>query len=98
MRSEGDWRSIFRWCASILSSYLGIEFRVGSQPRTIGPFQCLELITRFKAVLRVEMDERHVLERNELTEISGGMKIPLNVYNLTNTASLRLLAPEMQGI
>ena len=44
------------------------------------------------------MDERHVLEGNELTEISGGMKIPLDVYNLTNTASLRLLAPKMQGI
>lgn len=68
MRSEGDWRSIFRWCASILSSYLGVEFRVGSQPRTTGPFLCLEFIARFRAVLRVRMDKRHVLEGDELTE------------------------------
>ena len=88
VRSEGDWRSIFRWCASILTSYLGVVFRVGSQPRTTEPFLCLELIARFRAVVRVKIDERHVLGRNELTELSGGMKFTLDVYILTNTASL----------
>ena len=88
MRSEGDWRSIFRWCASILSSYWGFDFRVESQPQTTKPFLPLKLIARFRVVVRVKINDRHVLERNELTESSGGMKFTLDVYILTNTASL----------
>lgn len=84
MRSDGDWRSIFRWCASILSSYLWVEFRVGSQPLTTESL----LILWFRAVVRVKLDERHVLERNELSKINASMKFTLDVYILTNTASL----------
>ena len=88
MRSDGDWRSIFRWCASILATYLGFGFRVGSQPWTTEPFLCLDLIEQFRAIARVEIDERHVLKRNELSKTSASMKFTLDVYILTNTASL----------
>ena len=72
MRSDGDWRSIFRWCASIISSYLGVKFRVESQPRTTKPFLNLELVARSTDVFRVKIDERHVLERNNGSKLVAG--------------------------
>ena len=66
----------------------GVEFRVRSKTRPTETFLCLELVARSMAVVRVKIDERHVLERNELTETSGGMEFTLDVYILTTTASL----------